>query len=106
MVWKLVRCEIMIRSGPSDLWIFQPSIRLNEVYKFMKYEAPFGTTYGHLQWSREGKESVQISSISGFHGSRLVESRCLISRFMKCKFTKGTLCISAWLWPWSYRGRS
>jgi hypothetical protein len=106
MVWKLARCEIAIRSGPSDLWRFQPSIRLDEVYKLMKYEVPFGTAYGHRRWSREGKESVQISSISGFRGSRLGESRCLISRFTKCEFAKITLCISAWSWPWSYRGRS
>jgi hypothetical protein len=69
MVWKLVRCEIAIRSGPSDLWRFQPSIRLDEVHKLTKYEVPFGTAYGHHQWSREGKESVQISSISEFQGS-------------------------------------
>jgi hypothetical protein len=34
----------------------------------------FGTVYGHRRWSREGKESVQISSISGF-GDRDLESR-------------------------------
>jgi hypothetical protein len=37
----------MIRSGPSDLWRFQPLIRLDEVYKLAKYEAPFG----HSLWS-------------------------------------------------------
>jgi hypothetical protein len=83
MVWKLARCEIAIRSGPSDLWRFQTSIKLDEVYKLAKYEAPFGTAYGHRRWSREEKESVQISSILGFRGSQLKESRCLISRFTK-----------------------
>jgi hypothetical protein len=39
------------------------------VWKFAKIEAPFGIAYGHHWWSREGKESVQISSISGFQGS-------------------------------------
>jgi hypothetical protein len=41
MVWKLTRCEITIRYGPSDVWRFQPSIRCDEVYKLAKYEAPF-----------------------------------------------------------------
>jgi hypothetical protein len=58
------------------------------VWKLVKYEVPFGTAYGHRRWSREGKESVQISSISGFRGSRLGESRCLISRFTKCEIAK------------------
>jgi hypothetical protein len=58
MVWKLVICEIAIRSGPSDLWRSQPSIRLDEFYKLVKYEVPFGTAYGHRRWSQEGKESV------------------------------------------------
>jgi hypothetical protein len=31
MVWKLARCEIMIRPGLSDLWRFQPLIKLDEV---------------------------------------------------------------------------
>jgi hypothetical protein len=39
------------------------------VWKLAKYEVPFGTAYGHRRWSREGKESVQISSILGFRGS-------------------------------------
>jgi hypothetical protein len=58
------------------------------VWKLAKYEAPFGTAYGHRRWSREGKESVQISSSSGFRGLRLGESRCLISRFTKCEIAK------------------
>jgi hypothetical protein len=58
------------------------------VWKLTKYEVPFGTAYGHCRWSREGKELVQLISISGFQGSRLGESRCLISIFTKCKITK------------------
>jgi hypothetical protein len=58
MVWKLARCDITIRSRPSDLWRFQPLIRLDEFYKLVKYESPFGTACGHYQWSREGKELV------------------------------------------------
>jgi hypothetical protein len=58
MVWKLTRCKIAIRSGSLDPWIFQPLIRLDEVYKLTKYEAPFGIAYGHHRWSQEGKESV------------------------------------------------
>jgi hypothetical protein len=69
MVWKLARCKIAIRPGPSDLWRFQPSIRLDEVYKLAKYEAPFGTAYGHRRWTRGKKELVQTSSISEFRGS-------------------------------------
>jgi hypothetical protein len=69
MEWKLTKCEIAIKPGPSDLWRFQPSIRLDEVYKIVKYEAPFGTTCGHHRWSRERKELVQTRSISKFRGS-------------------------------------
>jgi hypothetical protein len=69
MVWKLTRCEIAIRFGPSDLWRFQLSIRLDEFYRLAKYERLLGIAYGHHRWSREGKESVQISSISEFRGS-------------------------------------
>jgi hypothetical protein len=58
------------------------------VWKLVKYEAPFGTTYGHYRWSRKGKESVQISSISRFQGSQLGESRCLISILTKCEIEK------------------
>jgi hypothetical protein len=106
MVWKLMRCEIAIRSGSLDLWRSQPSIRLDEVYKLVKYEVTFGIAYGHRRWSQEGKESVQISSIFEFWGLQLGQLRCLISIFTKCEFVKSTLCISAWSWPWSYRGRS
>jgi hypothetical protein len=69
MVWKPMRCEIAIRSGPSDLWRFQLSIRLDDVYKLVKYEAPFGIACGHRWWSQEGNESIQISYISEFRGS-------------------------------------
>jgi hypothetical protein len=39
-------------------------IRLDEIYKFTKYEAPFGVACGHRQWSREGKKLAVLSSIS------------------------------------------
>jgi hypothetical protein len=69
MEWKLARCKITIRPRPLDLWRFQPSSRIDEVYKLMKYEAPFGTACGHRRWSQERKELVQTSSISKFRGS-------------------------------------
>jgi hypothetical protein len=62
MVCELARCEIMIRSGPSDVWIFQPSIRHDEVYKIVKYEALFW----HSPWlpsmvtRREGVNSYKL----------------------------------------------
>jgi hypothetical protein len=40
-VCELARCKIAIRSGPSDVWRFQPSIKHDEVYKLVKYEVPF-----------------------------------------------------------------
>jgi hypothetical protein len=75
MVWKLARCEIAIRSGPSDLWRFQPSIRLNEVYKLAKYEAPFlaqpvVTAGGH----EKGRSQSRKAPFRGF-GDRDLESR-------------------------------
>jgi hypothetical protein len=57
-----MRCELAIRSGPSDLWRFQPSIRLNEIYKLAKYKVPFW----HSLWSpsvvtrREGVNSDKL----------------------------------------------
>jgi hypothetical protein len=57
-------CEIAMRSGPSDHWRSRPLIRLDEVYKFTKYEAPFGAACGHCRWSREGKKLAVLSFIS------------------------------------------
>jgi hypothetical protein len=57
-------CEIAMRSGQSDHWISRPLIRLDEFYKFAKYEAPFGAACGHRWWSREGKKLAVLSSIS------------------------------------------
>jgi hypothetical protein len=57
-------CEIAMRSGPSDHWRSRPLIRLDEVHKFVKYEAPFGAACGHRRWSREGKKLAVLSSIS------------------------------------------
>jgi hypothetical protein len=60
----IVICEIAMRSGPSDHWRSQPLIRLDEVYKFAKDKAPFGTACGHHQWSHEGKKLAVLSFIS------------------------------------------
>jgi hypothetical protein len=46
-------------------------IRLDEVHKFTKYEAPFGVACGHNQWSREGKKLAELSSTS--------ESRAIVT---------------------------
>jgi hypothetical protein len=58
MVWELVICKIMKRSGSSNHRDRGLLIRLDEVYKFAKYEAPFGAACGHCRWSREGKKLV------------------------------------------------
>jgi hypothetical protein len=47
MVWELAICEITKRSGPSNHRDRGPLIRLDEVHKFTKYEAPFGAACGH-----------------------------------------------------------
>ena len=53
-------CEIAMRYGPSDHRRSRPLIRLDEVYKFAKYEAPFGAAYGHGRWSAIMTWSVKI----------------------------------------------
>jgi hypothetical protein len=60
----IMTCEIVMRYGPSDHWRSRPLISLDKFHKFTKYEAPFGTTFGHHQWSREGKKLAVLSSIS------------------------------------------
>jgi hypothetical protein len=72
-------CEITMRSGPSDHRRSRPLIRLDEVYKFTKYEAPFGVACGHSRWSREGKKLAVLSSISSL-GDHDLECRDLLSQ--------------------------
>jgi hypothetical protein len=67
MVWELMICKIAMRYGPLDHWRSRPLIKLNKVHKVAKYKAYFGAACGHLQWSREGKKLVVLSSISKFH---------------------------------------
>jgi hypothetical protein len=76
---------ITMRSGLSDHWRSRPLIRLDEVHKFVKYEAPFGAAYGHRRWSREGKKLVVLSSISESRRSLLGVSRPFITGIAICK---------------------
>jgi hypothetical protein len=68
-----------MRSGLSDHRRSRPLIRLDEVYKFAKYEAPFGAACGHSRWSREGKKLAVLSSILESR-DRDLECRDLLSQ--------------------------
>jgi hypothetical protein len=95
-------CEIAMRSGPSDHRRSRPLIRLDEVYKFVKYKAPFGATCGHRWWSREGKKLAVLSSISESRRSRLGVSRSFITGMSRCEITKLKLCLALDHSQWAY----
>jgi hypothetical protein len=87
-------CKIVMRSGPLDHWRSRPLIRLDEVYKFTKYEVPFGIACGHRQWSREGKKLAVLSSILESQRSRLGVSRSFIIGMPRCEITKFKFCLA------------
>jgi hypothetical protein len=95
-------CEIAMRSGPSDHRRSRPLIRLDEVYKFMKYEVPFGAACGHRRWSREGKKLAVLSSISESRRSRLGVSRSFITGMSRCEITKFKFCLALGHSQWAY----
>jgi hypothetical protein len=91
-----MRYEIAIRFGPSDLWRFQPLIRLDEVYKLVKYEAPFW----HSLWSPPvvtRKEGVNSDKLH-FGVSRIATWRVEMPHLQihKMQNRESALCISAW----------
>jgi hypothetical protein len=91
-----------MRSGLSDHRRSRPLIRLDEVYKFTKYEVPFGTACGHSQWSREGKKLVVLSSILESRRSRLGVSRSSITGMLRCEIMKLKLCLVLGHSQWAY----
>jgi hypothetical protein len=101
-ITRIAICEIVMRSGPSDHRRSRPLIRLNEVYEFVKYEAPFGTACGHSRWSCEGKKLAVLSSVSESQRSRLGVSRSYITGMTRCKITKLKLCLALGHSQWAY----
>jgi hypothetical protein len=87
-------CEIAMRSILLDYRRSRPLIRLDEVYKFTKYEAPFGIACGHNWWSREGKNLALLSYILESRRLRLGMSRYFITGIPRCDIAKSKLCLT------------
>jgi hypothetical protein len=60
-------------------------IRLDEVHKFMKHEAPFGTACGHHWWSHEGNKLAELSSTLKSQRLRLGASILFITGITICE---------------------
>jgi hypothetical protein len=91
-----------MRSRLSDHRRSRSLIRLDEVYKFAKYEALFGAACGHSWWSREGKKLAVLSFISESRRSRLGGSRSSTTGMSRCEITKLKLCLALGHNQWAY----